>query len=84
VSIMCQDRMFGRNSKAAGSIVGGYVWRDVARNTDSRTLIAAIIPEVVTTDKLPVGILRVPSLAPLLVANFSAFVVDYIARQKDG
>jgi len=38
----------------------------------------------VTTDKLPVGILRVPSLAPLLVANFSAFVVDYIARQKMG
>ncbi|ONI92382.1 hypothetical protein ALI22I_04380 [Saccharothrix sp. ALI-22-I] len=58
------------------------VWRNVSNSTNERTLISAIIPEVVTSDKLPVATLSDPRFAIHLVAVWSSFVLDYVARRK--
>jgi hypothetical protein len=59
-------------------------WRDITANTNERTLVAGIVPEVVTTDKLPVGALTEVGHICELVSCLSSFVVDYVARQKMG
>ena len=61
-------------------------WRDVCRNTDTRTLIASFIPRAAVGDKF---LLMFPALlehrfAPCLLANLNSFVLDYCARQKIG
>ena len=60
-------------------------WRDVARATDTRTLIACIIPRAAVNDKF---LLMMPSPDPRLVANLyanlSSIPFDYCARQKVG
>lgn len=58
------------------------VWRDIARNSDSRSLIAAVIPTEGVSNKLPVGLIDREELAPCLLATLSSFVVDYVVRQK--
>ena len=66
--------------------VVGY--RDIARATDVRTMIAAIVPGTAAGNKLPL-LLPEPGasraylrFAPLLVANLCALVFDFVARQK--
>jgi hypothetical protein len=60
-------------------------YRDVARPTDTRTLIAAAIPRLAASRKLPVlGFCEEARLGPLLLANFNSFVTDYMVRQKMG
>ena len=61
-------------------------FRRIARSTDVRTLIAAIIPQVGCGDPLPV---LLPSeaefdskAAACLLANLNSFSLDYISRQK--
>ncbi len=64
-------------------------FRDIARATDMRTMIAAIIPAVAAGNKLP---LLLPLTAGrsaeylnysvLLLANLNALVFDFVARQK--
>lgn len=63
-------------------------FRDIARATDARTMIAAIVPTVAAGNTLP---LLVPDsgfedqyhkTVPLLLANLNAMIFDYIARQK--
>ena len=61
-------------------------FRRIARSTDVRTLIAAIIPQVGCGDPLPV---LLPSEAEFdskaavcLLANLNSFSLDYISRQK--
>ena len=66
-------------------------FRDIARVTDARTVIAAVVPRSGYGNKLP---LLLPSMekpdahsnyvqyASLLAANLNSFVLDYIARQK--
>ena len=60
-------------------------WRDVARATDTRTLIGCIIPRAAVNHKFP---LMMPSSDPQLVANLyanlSSIPFDYCARQKVG
>jgi len=67
-------------------------FRDIARTTDVRTVIASIVPYSGVGNKLPL-LVPYPSSdeialqayrrgAPLLLANFNAFVFDYVARQK--
>ena len=60
-------------------------WRDVTRATDTRTLIACIIPRGAVNDKF---LLMMPSVEPRLVAglygNLSSIAFDYCARQKVG
>jgi hypothetical protein len=63
-------------------------FRDVARATDIRTLIAAIIPFPSTGNKLPL-LLPLDSwhesykdFAPLVLANLNCYPLDYVLRQK--
>ena len=61
-------------------------FRDIARPTDVRTMIAAIVPQVGCSDTLPVLLplnnqLDAFSVACIL-ANLNCFCFDYIVRQK--
>lgn len=63
-------------------------FRDIARSTDARTLISALVPRVACGNTMPL-ILPDESIvsdykdfAVYLCANFSSGVTDYIARQK--
>src|SRR5690606_28304151 len=58
-------------------------WRDIARSTDERTMIAAIYPRVGAGDTLLQMYPSVPVQSiGLLLANLCAFVFDYATRQK--
>ncbi len=61
-------------------------FRRIARSTDVRTLIAAIIPQVGCGDPLPVLLPSQGGLdsrsAACLLANLNSFSLDYISRQK--
>lgn len=60
-------------------------WRDICRSTDSRTLIASLIPRSAVGHKLPLMLPNAgaPRIAALY-ANLCSFVLDYAARQKIG
>jgi hypothetical protein len=55
-------------------------WRDICRSTDERTVIAATIPRSAVGDKYLLAFTQHDG--SLLQANLSAFVLDYVARQK--
>jgi hypothetical protein len=55
-------------------------WRGICRSTDERTVISAAIPRVAVGDTFLLAFTNYD--APLLQANLSSFVLDYIARQK--
>ncbi len=61
-------------------------FRDIARPTDVRTMIASIVPQVGCSDTLPVLLPlndRFDALSVTYVlANLNSFCFDYIARQK--
>ena len=64
-------------------------FRDIARATDVRTMIAAIIPSTAAGNKLPMllpdGIAtnaEYIAAAPLLLANLNSMAFDFVARQK--
>ncbi|MDE2699151.1 MAG: restriction endonuclease, partial [Gemmatimonadota bacterium] len=62
-------------------------FRDIARPTDARTVIASLVPKVGAGNTFPVFMLHVDTqqkeiLFCLIVANFNALVFDFIARQK--
>lgn len=61
-------------------------WRDICRNTDSRTVIASALPRAGVGHKFPTMRMRSvePALQACLLANLSSFVLDYAARQKIG
>ncbi|MHB1874001.1 MAG: hypothetical protein ACYCPF_03975 [Streptosporangiaceae bacterium] len=61
-------------------------WRDIARNTDERSLIAAILPLAGTDFTLRIGL---PQSCPvnscvLLLTAFNSMCVDYLMRQRLG
>lgn len=60
-------------------------WRDIARSTDERTLISAIVPVSGCGDKF---LLMFPTASPRLCAalygSLNSFVCDYVVRQKLG
>ena len=60
-------------------------FRRIARSTDVRTCIAAVIPHVGSGDTLPV-LLPMESdgsgTAASILANMNSFVLDYVSRQK--
>lgn len=67
----------------------GLAFRDIARPTDVRTSIAALVPKAALGNTLPLlpprsdddtGLYRLN--APLLMANLCSFALDYVARQK--
>jgi hypothetical protein len=61
-------------------------FRDIARATDARTMIAAMAPKAGFGNKAPLVVSRdgaLPSAdATLLLANLNALVFDYVARSK--
>lgn len=60
-------------------------WRDISNATNTRTVIATIIPRTPTGDTFLLAMPAVePALVAALYANFCSFVFDYAARQKVG
>ncbi|MFD9132896.1 Eco57I restriction-modification methylase domain-containing protein [Streptomyces bottropensis] len=60
-------------------------WRDIARATDDRTAIPAIIPRSAVGDKFPLMISsRSPQEITGLYACQASFAYDYLSRQKVG
>ena len=63
-----------------------FGFRDIARPTDARTMIAAIIPQVGCGHTLPILIPTEEGFGArstaCLLANLNSFVLDYVARQK--
>jgi hypothetical protein len=60
-------------------------WRDIARSTDERTLIASVVPRVACGDKILLFNVSADADAALtLLAAMNSLVVDYVARQKVG
>ena len=71
-------------------------WKDVTAPTNARTIIATFIPRSGVGNTLPVLLPATPAMeasedrtdyrfadiAPLMLANLNAIVLDYIARQK--
>lgn len=59
-------------------------YRDVARSTDIRSVIATALPRVAASRKLPVLGYNAALPAQLLLASMNTFVFDFAARQKLG
>lgn len=58
-------------------------FRDIARATDARTMIAAMLPHRAAGNTAPLVISDAPSEQQgLLLANFNALILDYVVRQK--
>jgi hypothetical protein len=63
-------------------------FRDIARVTDARTLIASIIPRTFAGNTLPLllpeqdALMEYATFAPLFIANLNTFVMDFVIRQK--
>jgi len=74
------SRLDGRWSR--GWMLG---WRDICRSSDTRTVIASVIPRVGVNHKF---LLMMPGSHPLLVSslftNLCSFLLDYYSRQKVG
>lgn len=61
-------------------------WRDIARSTDERTAISALLPRVGVGHHIPLFVDPNSSAADMAAfcANFNSFPLDYAARQKVG
>jgi len=75
---------------AAATLRDGFGWlicfRDIARATDARTMIAAAAPAAAFGNTVPILITETKDnhkkLLNLLLANLNAIILDYTARQK--
>ena len=90
-----EDFRLIRGNGAALSAIGGLLdtksprwlmgWRDIARSTDERTVIASVVPRVGCGDKFLLMTLRGNSaLAAAFLGCLNSLVFDFIARQKIG
>ncbi|MDI9526086.1 MAG: N-6 DNA methylase [Pseudomonadota bacterium] len=60
-------------------------WRDIARATDERTVIASVVPRVGVGHTAPLFILKQGCrLSACFLGNGNSLVLDYVARQKIG
>lgn len=61
-------------------------FRDIARATDVRTMIACVVPSTTTGNTLPLLLQETGLMSPeqtcLLLSNLNALAFDYVARQK--
>ena len=57
-------------------------FRDIARSTDARTFISALIPFAAAGNKLPMCQTDGVATDAILVANFNSFAFDFVARNK--
>ena len=81
------DPQFWVTEPEAQRGVTPIAFRDIARATDVRTMIASIIPSAAAGNKAPLllpaesGAFDAPQQA-LLLANLNALILDYVARSK--
>ncbi len=63
-----------------------FGWRDITSSLDYRTVIASILPYTAVGHTMPIFILNNKDVSVSLAfyANLSAFVLDYVSRQKIG
>lgn len=63
-----------------------FAWRDIARSTDERTFIAAVIPSLAVPHTAKVMFVpdELLALFTAFVASVGSFPFDFIARQKTG
>ncbi|MBM3266730.1 MAG: N-6 DNA methylase [Candidatus Sericytochromatia bacterium] len=62
-----------------------FAFRDIARNTDERTAIAAILPLAAVSHHAPLLLAeRPPAEQACLLANFNSLALDFAARTKVG
>lgn len=66
----------------SAAIPWALAFRDIARATDVRTMIAAIVPGGSAGNTLPLLIGLAAEEACLLLANLNSLAFDYVARQK--
>ncbi|MBW8270914.1 Eco57I restriction-modification methylase domain-containing protein [Caldovatus aquaticus] len=60
-------------------------WRDIARATDERTVIATVFPRVGVGNKIPLILSNeTPEFLVALSGNLSSLVFDFVSRQKIG
>jgi len=61
-------------------------WRDICRNTDTRTVIASLLSRNGIGHTFPLALFGAEQigLVACLYANLTTFVLDYLARQKIG
>ncbi|MFI2712228.1 Eco57I restriction-modification methylase domain-containing protein [Micromonospora sp. NPDC018662] len=57
-------------------------WRDIARSTDARTMVATVLPNYGVGHTSPLMFPASAEAGALLQACFSSFVFDYVLRQK--
>ena len=57
-------------------------WRDIARSSDMRTFVPAVLPTTAIGDKFLLAFPSDPADGPLLHAVWSSLVFDYVSRQK--
>ncbi|MEM6554052.1 MAG: DNA methyltransferase [Planctomycetota bacterium] len=76
------EEVHERASKDRPSFIG---FRDIARNDDTRTFLAKMVPYAAATNKLPIIVTRQTyRRETCLLGNFCSFVFDYVVRQKLG
>lgn len=60
-------------------------WRNIARSTDERSFISAVMPRIAVGHSMPLWFFeQSPALAAAFLANMSTLVYDYVVRQKLG
>lgn len=60
-------------------------WRNIARSSDQRTMIAILVPQVAVGNASPLLFPSAePTLSACLYGNLNSFALDYCARQKVG
>lgn len=57
-------------------------WRDIARASDTRTFVPAVLPATAVGHSFPLALPAQPSNVPLVHATWSSLIVDYVSRQK--
>lgn len=69
-----------RSAEIEGAAIA---FRDIARATDVRTMIAGIIPHKAAGNTAPIVTVGAPAIdQALLLANLNAIALDYVTRQK--
>jgi N-6 DNA Methylase len=71
-----------RLSEQAWSSGWLLAWRDIARTTDSRTSIAALLPYSAIGHTSPIALLRRRDHAACFAAILSSYTFDFVTRQK--
>ncbi|HEY0013098.1 MAG TPA: hypothetical protein VGB79_09635, partial [Allosphingosinicella sp.] len=81
-SFLPAPQFWVRWSDVAPQRAWALAFRDIARPTDARTLIAAILPGAAYNNKAPLLLVDSSSSASLLACNLNSFALDFVGRTK--